>query len=44
MIYLESSLTLMSFKIGIIVTRTVGMSGYPYLSSVENGLGTYGEK
>ena len=44
MICLKASLILGSSKIGRGAARTVGMSSYPSLSSVENGLGTYGEK
>ena len=39
---LESYLTLKSSKRGRVVPSTVGMSGYPSLSSVENGSGPDG--
>ena len=40
---LEASLTLRSSKRVRVVARTVGMSGYPPLSSVGNGSGPDGE-
>ena len=44
MIFLEASLTLRISKIRRGAARTVGVIGYPYLSSVENGLEPDGEK
>ena len=44
MSFLEASLTLISSKREIGVAITVGMSGYPSLSSVVNGSGMDGEK